>query len=59
MPDVITTIKDPEDIHYILEKKKIQPQNVIILTKGDIIGLANIEKENYNIKFMEGDFLIF
>ena len=56
MPDVITTIKDPEDIHYILEKKDVQPDNVIILTKGDIIGLANIEKENYSIKFMEGDF---
>jgi len=56
MPDVITTIKDPEDIHYILEKKEVKPENVIILTKGDIYGLVNVEKENYSIKFLEGDF---
>ena len=56
MPDVITTIKDPEDIHFILEKKGIEPENVIILSKGDIYGLTNVEKEGYSIKFLKGDF---
>ena len=56
MPDVITTIKDPEDIHFILEKKGIEPENVVILSKGDIYGLTNIEKEGYSIKFLKGDF---
>lgn len=56
MPDVITTIKDPEDIHFIIEKKGIEPENVIILSKGDIYGLTNVEKEGYSIKFLKGDF---
>jgi len=56
MPDVITTIKDPEDINFILEKKRIEAENVIILTKGDIHGLLNVEREGYTIKFLEGDF---
>ncbi|HEX3012651.1 MAG TPA: hypothetical protein VHO92_00050 [Methanobacterium sp.] len=56
MPDIITTIKDPEDIHFILKKKGIEAENVIILTKGDIHGLLNVEREGYTIKFLEGDF---
>ncbi|MCZ3365596.1 MULTISPECIES: hypothetical protein [Methanobacterium] len=56
MPDIITTIKDPEDIHFILKKKEIEAENVIILTKGDIHGLLNVEREGYSIKFLEGDF---
>ena len=56
MTTVLTTIKDPEDIHFILEKKGIEALEVIILTKGDIYGLTNVERENYSIKFMEGDF---
>ncbi len=56
MPDVITTIKDPEDIHFILKKKGIEAENVIILTRGDIHGLLNVEREGYIIKFLEGDF---
>ncbi|MGZ7067545.1 MAG: hypothetical protein ACXVHT_04525 [Methanobacterium sp.] len=56
MTTVLTTIKDPEDIHFILEKKGIEALEVIILSKGDIYGLTNVEKEGYAIKFMEGDF---
>lgn len=56
MADIITTIKDPEDVHFILEKKEIKAENVIILTKGDIHGLLNVEREGYTIKFLEGDF---
>ena len=56
MSDVITTIKDPEDINFILKKKGIEAENVIILTKGDIHGLFNVEREGYTIKFLEGDF---
>ena len=56
MQDIITTIKDPEDIHFILKKKGIETENVIILTKGDIHGLLNVEREGYTIKFLEGDF---
>lgn len=56
MTTVLTTIKDPEDIHFILEKKGIEALEVIILSKGDVYGLTTIEKEGYNIKFLEGDF---
>lgn len=56
MTTVLTTIKDPEDIHFILKKKGIEALEVIILTKGDIYGLTNVEKEGYSIKFLEGDF---
>jgi hypothetical protein len=56
MADIITTIKDPEDIHFILKRKEIKAENVIILTKGDIHGLLNVEREGYTIKFLEGDF---
>ncbi|MGB9936271.1 MAG: hypothetical protein ACPK7O_00985 [Methanobacterium sp.] len=56
MTTVLTTIKDPEDIHYIIEQKGIKAQEVIILSKGDIYGLTNIEREGYSIKFLEGDF---
>jgi hypothetical protein len=56
MTTVLTTIKDPEDIHFILERKGIDALEVIILSKGDIYGLTNVEKEGYSIKFMNGDF---
>ena len=56
MTTVLTTIKDPEDIHFILEKKEIEALEVIILSKGDIYGLTNVEREGYSIKFLEGDF---
>lgn len=56
MTTVLTTIKDPEDIHFILEKKGIEALEVIILSKGDIYGLTNVEREGYSIKFLEGDF---
>lgn len=56
MTTVLTTIKDPEDIHYIIKNKGIEALEVIILSKGDIYGLTNIEKEGYSIKFLEGDF---
>jgi hypothetical protein len=56
MTTVLTTIKDPEDIHFILEKKGIEGLEVIILSKGDIYGLTNVEREGYSIKFLEGDF---
>lgn len=56
MTTVLTTIKDPEDVHFIIEKKKIEAEEVIILSKGDIYGLTNIEREGYSIKFLDGDF---
>ena len=56
MTTVLTTIKDPEDINFILSEKGIAPSEVIILTKGEIYGLVNVEREGYSIKFMEGDF---
>ena len=56
MTTVLTTIKDPEDIHFILEKKGIEALEVIILSKGDIYGLTNVQKEGYSIKFLKGDF---
>jgi len=56
MTTVLTTIKDPEDIHFILEKRDIDAIEVIILSKGDIYGLTNVEREGYSIKFMNGDF---
>lgn len=56
MTTVLTTIKDPEDINFILSEKGITALEVIILTKGDIYGLTNVEREGYSIKFLEGDF---
>ncbi len=56
MTTVLTTIKDPEDINFILVEKGIEAIEVIILTKGDIYGLANVEREDFSIKFLEGDF---
>lgn len=56
MTTVLTTIKDPEDINFILAEKGIAALEVIILSKGDIYGLVNVEREGYNIKFLEGDF---
>lgn len=56
MTTVLTTIKDPEDINFILSEKGITALEVIILSKGDIYGLTNVEREGYSIKFLEGDF---
>lgn len=56
MTTVLTTIKDPEDINFILSEKGIAALEVIILSKGDIYGLVNVEREGYSIKFLEGDF---
>ena len=33
MPSIVTLIKDPENIHLILEKKGTESNKVIILTK--------------------------
>jgi DNA-binding transcriptional ArsR family regulator len=56
MPSLITTINNSGDIKYFLKKEEIDVDKVIILAKEDSCDNLDVEKENYEVKCLKGDF---